>query len=239
MDSVVVSDSLQVHERAYLSNTHITAAAVFARQAAAVESQYAPDRWAEAHALDQTYAIGAVLSSVAFLEATINEMFADAADDIPFEHLKGLDGGIIEGMKALWQLDIPRTATFPIIRKYEAALAVARRSPLPRGVEPRQSVEALIKLRNALIHHEPVMGATTATPETPSSPHKLEAALRGRFKESAYFTSAGNAFYPSKCLGHGCAAWAVESSVRFVEEFCTLLGTVPLVRGVKAELNLE
>ena len=170
MGSVVVRDSLQVHERAYLSNAHIMAAAVFARQAAEVERQHAPDRWTEAYALDQAYVIGAVMSSVAFLEATINEMFADAADNMPVEHLKGLDGGIIEGMKALWQLDIPKRSTFSIVRKYEVALAVARRSPLQKGSEPRQSVEALIKLRNALVHHEPLTVATTATPETALRP---------------------------------------------------------------------
>ncbi|MEO0941606.1 MAG: hypothetical protein AAFY30_08605, partial [Cyanobacteria bacterium J06642_12] len=34
-------------------------------------------------------------------------------------------------------------------------------------------------------------------------------------------------FFPDRCLGHGCAKWALDSCVSFVEEFYSEMGLSP------------
>jgi hypothetical protein len=73
--------------RDYYSLRHIESASYFARQSAAIERNSAaygdPYNDEEAYRLSsehEAYVIGAILSSVAFLEATINELFSTALD---------------------------------------------------------------------------------------------------------------------------------------------------------------
>ncbi len=52
--------------------------------------------------------------------------------------------------------------------------------------------------------------------------------LRDRgFAPNPFFSGSGNPFFPDKCLGHGCAKWALESSVEFADAFFSRMGIVP------------
>ena len=61
----------------YYSIQHVQAAAYMARQAARVEADLTGDTAPEAVAL-KAYVSSALFSSVAFLEALVNEIYADA-----------------------------------------------------------------------------------------------------------------------------------------------------------------
>ena len=106
----------------------------------------------------------------------------------------------------------------------------------PRGLQGRADAlgDAL------LLAIAPLLGPRIA----PSGPHagKLGTIVVVSPHDAVSFPQPARAARRQFChslLGHSCAAWAVESSVRFLEEFCKRLGTVPLVRGVKSELSLE
>lgn len=80
-------------------------------------------------------------------------------------------------------------------------------------------------LRNALTHAEPETSIhSTPAVGTAAARHKFEKRLRGKFAESALFASGGNAFFPDKCLGHGCAEWSVTTALAFAEDFCKRIG---------------
>ena len=72
--------SVTISSRHYFSILHVQAAVLFARQAAAIEQGYSGKYEPEVWTRDQCYVIGSVVSSAAFLEALINEIFADAAE---------------------------------------------------------------------------------------------------------------------------------------------------------------
>jgi hypothetical protein len=48
-----------------------------------------------------------------------------------------------------------------------------------------------------------------------------------------------NPFFPDRCLSHGCANWAVETSLRFVREFCAAMTITPLFDKVVVNLAAE
>jgi hypothetical protein len=43
-------------------------------------------------------------------------------------------------------------------------------------------------------------------------------------------------FFPDKCLGHGCAEWAIVNSIIFVDEFFRRLGLPVPYEGIRDEL---
>ena len=217
--------AVRLSKRTYFSAHHIQAAALFARQAQAIEvahagtTAFSPDH--------RGYVLASVFSSVAFLEATINELFTDAHDR-HLQRLNGLDHHSINLMADMWAQGIPRTARYPVLDKYAVALTLAQKIPMEKGAAPWQPTALLIQLRNALIHYEPEWLPTNVH-KAEDEAHKLAKTLRGRFTPNP-LTGAGNPYYPDKVLGHGCAEWAVKTSTEFVDEFVRRLGIKPLPR---------
>lgn len=169
---------------------------------------------------------------MAFLEASINELFADAHDAY-LKRLDGLRDEDIELMRDMWRQGIPRTARYSVLEKYAIALSLARKAPMDKGQAPWQPATVLIQLRNALIHYEPEWLQTEAT-GTEEQAHRLAKALKGRFAPNP-LTGAGNPYYPDKVLGHGCAEWAVRTSAEFVDQFAQRLGIKPPPRPSLAQ----
>lgn len=219
--------------RFYFSHYHIQAAALFARRSAKLEKEHGGKNvtTSEVFSEHRAYVTGAILSAVSFLEAEINEIFADAADD-QREHIHQL-GDVIFLLSRMWSLGVPKTASYPVLDKYLIALALADRPGFDKGAAPYQDVRLLIKLRNALVHFEPEYTARDA-----SGSRRLEQNLRGRFPLNP-LTGSRTPFFPELCMSHGCAKWAVESSVKFVDDFCSRMALRPVFDGIRPTLATE
>lgn len=194
--------------------------------------------------------MGAVLSSVAFLEAAVNELYADTADDT---HLDEVMRDIGEGyamdmpkdlrglLAGLWNTDRFRIGA-RTLERYQIALKAAGAKGFEKGSAPYQDVALLIQLRNALIHFEPA-----SHHEGGEEPTGLEAKLSGKFPLNPLaahpINPLGNdpllPFLPDKCLGHGCALWALTSSVAFTEEFFSRVGLKATYSGWLVEMSVE
>lgn len=133
----------------------------------------------------------------------------------------------------MWKLGIPRTASYSILEKYEIALAMAEKEPLDHGTVVCQNVKLLIRLRNALIHFEPTSSTSTA-----EGSQRLEKQFRGKFLLNP-MTGRKTPFFPERCLGHGCAKWAVESGVSFVDHCLSRLDIEPVFNSVRNSLGTE
>jgi predicted nucleic acid-binding Zn-ribbon protein len=222
-ESNVGSLSFRVSVRKSYSFGHIKAAARFARMSAAIEKDHSDDYIKAVRFNDENeaYVIASILAATAFLETTINEFFADAAEDHESE-VKKSHPDAASVMANMWRLEIPRTASFSILKKYQTALALANKNLFDAGTAIYQNVDLLITLRNYLIHAEPenVTWFTVGDiePHKPAS-RKLAEGLKGKFPVSKLMENFGNPFFPDKCLGHGCAKWGVEASVKFTDEF--------------------
>jgi hypothetical protein len=216
---VAFEDSVTVHMRHYLSGDLIRAAALFSRELHRMESERGPtDADITRH---RAFAIGAVTCSVAFLEAYINEFFSDT-DELPTS-IGGLPSSTVGLLAKMWNRHVPR---LPALDKYQVALELAGKDALMNGQAPFQDAQLLVKLRNALIHYEPETVLVAPRGTAQRDLEELERQLRDKFTLNPW-TGIGNPFFPDRCLGHGSSEWAVNSSLAFVEEFCTRMERNP------------
>lgn len=231
-----IKESVEIKSRTYFSIQHIISAALFARQSASLEREYKGQFSDQLHSEHRAYVTGVIFSAAAFLEALINELFADTVEN-EFGRPQQLDPEVKTLMAELWKLDVPRTASFKILQKYQIALAIAERQLFDLGSSPYQEVHLIIQLRNDLIHYEPEWIHHPSEEDTLANQiHKYEKRLRGKFKTNP-LTGEGNPFYPDKCLGHGCAEWVVNSTLRFADEFFSRIGVKPTYDHVRERLN--
>lgn len=218
--------------RQYLSINHFSTAALFAKQCQHIEDSAGSDPIEEAtYRMHKACATSSIIVSAAFLEATINEIFSDCADTDSNYRVAGLPEN--EMMGKLWNKGIPRTASYSILEKYEIALELNKCPPFPTGENPYQDIKLLVELRNALIHFEPETIRSQPANEA-AKLHKFEKKFKGKFSANP-LTGLGNAFYPEKLLGAGCAKWAIESSVAFTDRFFQNLGMTPTYEHVRKE----
>ena len=180
----------------------------------------------------RSFAIACVFSSVAFLEAGINEVFASAAHPNlqVGGHLPNDERQALESMR-------PYLSTLSTLHRFQAALLLLRRNAFDPGAAPFQDVALVVRLRNALVHYEPRW--RSAGPDVAASLDEsalIKALAQKRFSLNP-FTGQGNPFFPDKCLGHGLTSWAWKSSLSFSEEFFKRLGVAPPFTHLRASLT--
>ncbi|NQE67595.1 hypothetical protein NG2371_02048 [Nocardia gamkensis] len=164
-------------------------------------------------------AINAVLSSVAFLEAFVNETFSDAAEPGGSNYrTDGLSTAAVEQMAQFWTGGaVPVERGMPVLRKYQLALLCAGQPPFDTGSGPAQAVGVLIELRNALVHFMPKT-------QDVASAHKLEKDLKPRITPNRQ--AIGAPWYPNSALAAGCAQWACQTAMELVNEWQSRMGLV-------------
>lgn len=217
--------------RHYFSAQHFLGGAALARKAAEIEAtdQRAPDH--ELISTHRAYVITSILSAVAFLEAGVNEVFANAHDGV--RELPNPDSRELFGR--MWNRGVPRTSRFSILEKHQIALDLYRAEPFDPGREPYQDVQLVVQLRNALVHYKPEWIEPDGYQV--SGPHDFEKRLRGKFPENPVLLPIATAFFPDRVLGSGCAKWALASSLAFAEEFLSRLGIEEKISGAREFLD--
>ena len=230
--------TITIRSRAYLSTYHLRAAVRLAADSGNAEIVFrgdpAPMRGRPAQEIQDAlfehrgYVTGAILAAVAFLEALINELFLDVVDYESAESelapsaqltpVHQLPPAGRERMAKMWPDGIEKLG---ILRKFEAALTLTEKQAFNRGAAPYQDVPLLITLRNKLVHFQPQWSGGEAD-------RNFEQKLERKFSLHPWFEgSPGNPFFPDKCLGHGCAGWAVSTTLQFADEFCAHIGITP------------
>jgi hypothetical protein len=80
-DNITFKERIMIKTRTYYSISHVLGAAQLARLAENIERTY-DGKWSdELFHEHRAYVTGSILLSASFLEATINEVFADADDN--------------------------------------------------------------------------------------------------------------------------------------------------------------
>jgi len=204
--------------RAYYSSYHLWAAKHFCALAQTVEN--APGEQTRFDIKHRAYVTNSVFSAVAFLEAAINELYQDAADNHE-SYIKELDPDSKRLMSDFWQFTEERNrSAFNLLDKYQIALTLLRKQQFDPGQLPYQDAAFVVKLRNELVHFKPQsLGGDVE--------HKLARQLRGKFPENRLMDGSGNPWFPDKCLGHGCAEWAVTSVSNLADEFFATINVEP------------
>lgn len=215
--------------RTYFSLHHIGTAAHFARLSKKVETEHSGTMEEEQFKQHRAYVTGSIVMAVSFLEATINELFSDAQEGVA-EQIRQLPSDTVTLLANMWGL--PKTESFSILEKYQLALMLGKRPLFDKGLATYQNAQLLNSLRNALVHYKPEWV------EVGQDQHKWEGQLRAvGFALNPMLPT--NPFFPDQCLSHGCAKWAVESSLQFVREFCGAMGITPRFDSVPCNLATE
>ncbi len=192
------------------SKQHLQAAAFFAAEAQAIEATIRqPDETQPSR--HRAYVTAAVLSAVAFLEASINELYLSAIDQ-DLTNLPTFDARLSQLFAQFWE-DVER---YPILHKYQIALLLAGKDRFDRGMSPYQDAENVVKLRDCLVHYKPEWD------DEAGQHQKLEDRLSKKFALNPY-ALAGSLWFPHQCLGAGCAQWSVTMTRSFSDEFCDRL----------------
>lgn len=235
----VQGEESAIRFRDCFSVRYIQSAALLCRLGFLIEQEYRQviDIPTDVQLRHEAFILNSVLSSVVFLESTINELYADAADeaycfaDEKHEELLRMISGKWKNEK-----NFDRA---PMLTKYQKILAIAGKTPFDEGDQAFANVRDLIGIRNYLLHYKREWvvigdgenrgrgGDTTGA--------KFEKSLRRKFATNP-LARKNQPFFPDKCLGHGCAEWAVVNSLIFTDEFFRRLDLPAPYEGVRGEM---
>lgn len=214
-------DATWVRDR--LSRHHIISAHHFARSAEDIEAHGGDvpqgEKWRY-----RAYVSAAVLSSVAYLSASINELYLE---------VRKLSESEQPGVRR--ELDLlveawPRISKVQVLQRYQLALAVADADQYNASRMPYLDADSLVRLRDALISYDPEWD------DDRGKHHTLESRLQKKFSPSP-LVSSRRPWFPDQCLGSGCARWAVETVQVFTNDFYRRMALPgrPLVGGEDSE----
>ena len=199
-----------------LSQFHLDSATRFAFVCAEIEREEKHLEWPQPRMKEaRSNALAAVLLAAATIEASVNEFYQRAVDRNK-NALKPLTLDQIKALAECWP-DIERLSP---MRKHQIALLETGHKPMNKGQEPYRSAKGLMSLRNALMHFKPEWD------DDLTKHRSLDRQLSQLFPVSALAEGAKGemVWFPKKCLGAGCAVWAIESAIRFNQEFVKILG---------------
>jgi hypothetical protein len=174
-----------------------------------------------------SYVLSAIVSAAGFLEATINEFYKDAYDKHGLTddgYLVPLSAGTVQAMAATWS-GSNEGSKLNALEKWQLMQIFSGQEPLDRGSQPYQDAQLVIQLRNAILHYRPEHVAA-------AEPHKMEERLRGKFPENRLMEGSANPWWPSHCVGHGCAEWAARSALALADQVCAELDIRPNYRRI-------
>jgi hypothetical protein len=176
-------------------------------------------------------AIASILSSVTFLEASINELFASAS------HPNLEVGGNLaaaERNRLAGAADL--TSNNRLLDRFQLALYLLNSEAFDAGNhQSYQDAKILVSLRNELVHYKPRFREVTS--EFSDSAKWAKALFQKHFSLNP-FTGSGNAFFPDKCLGYGCTVWAWNAALSFADEFYARVGVRPAYDTMRSSLTL-
>jgi hypothetical protein len=202
----------------YFSIQHVQAASYFSQRAARLERFASKQsRLPNLDVAVMGYAASALFTTTAFLEALVNELFADAAKP-DGGHLSALDPKTRSLIAQLGQTESVERA--PAMSKFDILLRAAGLQPVPRDSCPGQDLATAVRLRNELVHYKAEwfdMGAPGMVRPGSFLESKLAQQIQGRFSERPGATGA------DRWLGSGCAEWAVTNAVAYTAMSHSLL----------------
>lgn len=219
---------------------YIQSAALLCRLGFAIEQEYREAETIPAEFLlrHEAFILNSVLSSVAFLESAINELHADAADEA-YIFTNEENEALLRLIGEKWKNE-KNFDRAPLLNKYQKILAIAGKSVFDEGDPAFANVRDLIEIRNYLRHYkrEWVVLRTryTVNDGEESTADKFEKILQKKFAINP-LAAKNQPFFPDKCLGHGCAEWAVVNSIIFTDAFFRRLDLPAPYEGIRDELG--
>jgi hypothetical protein len=201
-----------VRSRQYFAGLHLASAVELARRAYVIETRGDISQQPEHRAL----IVGCLMTVVAFLEAAINEFVEDISDPHMFGNIRLTTAHFTEKERDRFRRVLRLEAKLSCRRKYDIVLAVLDKPPIDSGRTPAQDLEMLTRLRNMLVHFVPKWQLHDGFRE-------FDEPFARAFPHNKLVHPGTTLYFPSLCLGYGCAHWAITKSRAFVDEFAAHL----------------
>jgi hypothetical protein len=200
-----LSSHMVLRQKSAFAVQHLMAAARFSRMCGDIEFENAGKPLGNFFDVEIACVSATIMLATASLESNINEYFSEMETSFP------------DLSKSLREVLFELIEKKSILEKYQYALKFKGKSKFPTGEPPYQNVNALIRLRNALVHFKPEWH------DEQEEHKKIERQLAGKFPINPFIGENG-VFFPQQCISYGCTQWAVTSALRFMENFCDLSG---------------
>ena len=217
------TDSVYATVRYTFTGQFLEAAAAFVRRAAAIEEGYAGELSEELRTEHRGFVSTAIMQCAAALETEANELCVYG----PGSHLgsNGTDGIAHAVLAPLADfIDSQDTLT-----RYKIILHVLDKPRLDLGLEPCQSAALMVRLRNEITHYKSRWGEEM-------SRAKLMIGLEALGHRAPPFAQPNQNFFPHRCLSAECGAWAVTSTVKFLDHIYAALGVPSRFEPFRARL---
>ena len=233
------SDESPIQFRDCFSVRYIQSAALLCQLAFAIEQKYREEKEISAalQLRHEVFVLNSVLSSVSFLESTINEFYADAADEA-YYYADEKHEVLLRLIGEKWKNE-KNFDRAPLLSKYQKILLIAGMPSFDEGDPAFANLRILIEIRNHLMHYTREWmvigngGGRCAGEETTGG--KFEKSVIKKFATNP-LALKNQPFFPDKCLGHGCAEWAVVNSLIFTDEFFRRLELPAPYEGIRCEM---
>jgi hypothetical protein len=206
-----------------LSRHHIISAHHFAESAEDIEAHGGDvpqeDKWRY-----RAYVTAAVLSSVAYMSASINELYLEVSK------LSQAGQPTVRRELDLLIEAWPKISRVQVLQRYQLALAVADADQYNPDRMPYLDADNLIRLRDSLLSYD------IEWDDARGKHHTLEQRLHKKFSPSP-LVSSHRPWFPDRCLSSGCAKWAVKTVQVFTNDFYKRMALPgrPLVGGEDEE----
>ena len=181
---------------------HLKAAITFSNHVVGLETKHINEPFGAFFEDIRSYASACYLSSVASLEALINEFF--------IAHEGKLRSQLCDFERVFWGKK--GIVHKPTLIKYQHALLTLSLPQIDPDCTEYQDVRALIGLRNSLVHYKPIWDLDR------KDRIDLIEILNSRFSLSPFLEESAD-FISMRCMTAGCTKWAISSTLTFMREF--------------------
>jgi hypothetical protein len=218
---------------------YIQSAALLCRLGFPIEQEYRKTGTipADLQLRHEAFMLNSVLSTVSFLESTINELHADAADEA-YNFSDEKHETLLKLVSEKWKNE-KNFDRAPVLAKYQKILGIVGKPLFEDGDQAFMNVRDLIEIRNHLMHYKRewvvIADGERRVAIEDSTGAKFEKNLRKKFATNP-LAPKNRPFFPDQCLGHGCAEWAVVNSLIFTDEFFRRLDLPTPYEGIRSEM---
>ena len=190
--------------RTSLAPHHLFAAARLAKRIREVEQENQGKPFGAFYDEILHNALGVAMMTVASLESYANELYFEGSAIAPAQN---------QAFASEFQEIVDRE---PVLRKFSLILAIRSAKRLDLGCPEVQSVDALIKLRNAIVHFRSEWFGEQ------DEHAKLCKRLHNRFLASPFLSN--EPLFPNAWASASFANWALRSTMQFLRYFYTEAG---------------
>lgn len=197
--------------RTSLTGQYFLGASFQAHQALTIEAKLSNTVLEIEQVAHRSYVIGAVMQAAAALECESWEVFTHG----PGHHLGS--NGTDFSAKSFFSPIAEIVEREPPLERYRVVLHLLGKAALSKGRQPWADAALVMHLRNELVHFKSRWGSELTQ-------KAWLKALRDKKHKRAPFLADGITFFPYAALSAGCAEWAVQACIQFLDGFYERLG---------------